>query len=297
MNRRISVNTTGFAVPQSFITKGKQRLKQHIDTVYLNNGDEFEIELFNPKSNKVLAKIEMNGNSIGNGIILRPGERVFLERYLDEAKKFLFETYVVNGNNEEVKQAIANNGDVVVKFFDEITTSNYFNSGSGTVTINNPNWNWNSTTNNPFTYTTHNTLGVSNFNPSNTSVFYNTSLTSGTSNTSTFITSNTLLKNPTRTLKSQNLATMDSLDDSDMYKNPLRSVETGRVEKGSNSDQSFTYDNSLFYSYPTASDWWKIKPQSTKPLMKEDLVVYCTECGSKRKKDNHKFCPHCGTKF
>jgi uncharacterized membrane protein YvbJ len=27
------------------------------------------------------------------------------------------------------------------------------------------------------------------------------------------------------------------------------------------------------------------------------LVTYCTECGSKRKKDTHKFCPHCGTKF
>ena len=98
-----------YAVPQSFITKSKQRLKQHIDTVYLNNGDEFEIELYNPTSNKVLAKIELNGKSIGNGIILRPGERVFLERYLDEAKKFLFETYVVNGNNQEVKNAIANN--------------------------------------------------------------------------------------------------------------------------------------------------------------------------------------------
>ena len=281
MNRRISVNTTGFAVPQSFITKGKQRLKQHIDTVYLNNGDEFEIELFNPKSNKVLAKIEMNGNSIGNGIILRPGERVFLERYLDEAKKFLFETYVVNGNNEEVKQAIVNNGDVVVKFFDEITTPTYYSgSGSGTLTINNPNIGWSTTTGTPYYGNT--------FTTTSTNTFYNTSLTSGT-----FSTSNTFLNNPTRKLKTQNLATMDSLDDISSSK----SVETGRVEKGSNSGQSFTYDNSLFYSYPTASDWWKIKPQSTKPLMKEDLVVYCTECGSKRKKDSHKFCPHCGTKF
>ena len=135
MNRRISVNTTGLAVPQSFITKSKQRLKQHIDTVYLNNGDEFEIELFNPTQNKVLAKIEMNGNSIGNGIILRPGERVFLERYLDEAKKFLFETYVVNGNNKEVQDAIENNGDVVIKFYNEILPSTYYGSGSGTVTI------------------------------------------------------------------------------------------------------------------------------------------------------------------
>ena len=115
-------STKGWVVPQSFITRSKQRLKQHIDTVYLNNGDEFEIELYNPTQNKVLAKIELNGKSIGNGIVLRPGERVFLERYLDEAKKFLFETYVVNGNNKEVQESIAKNGDVVVKFYDEMTT-------------------------------------------------------------------------------------------------------------------------------------------------------------------------------
>jgi hypothetical protein len=266
MNRRISVNTTGFAVPQSFITKGKQRLKQHIDTVYLNNGDEFEIELYNPTQNKVLAKIEMNGNSIGNGIILRPGERVFLERYLDEAKKFLFETYVVNGNNEEVQQAIANNGDVVVKFYNEVVTPTYYSGSSGTITINNPSWNINHTT--PFTYTTHNTLGGTSipshgtFTTTSTNTFYNSSLTSGTIST-----------------------------------NSLRSLETGRVEKGSNSSQSFTYDNSSFYTFPFQTNWWKIKPQSTRPLVIEDLVVYCTECGAKRKKDNHKFCPHCGTKY
>jgi len=255
MNRRISINTIGYAVPQSFITKSKQRLKQHTDTVYLNNGDEFEIELYNPTQNKVLAKIEMNGNSIGNGIILRPGERIFLERYLDEAKKFLFETYVVNGDNKEVQQAIANNGDVVIKFYDEVRTSTY-NVNSGTVTINNPSFGWGSTTTGSPYY------GNATFTTSGTNLFYNTSLTSGTINT-----------------------------------NSLRSLETGRVEKGSNSDQTFTYDSSSFVSYPSITNWWKIKPQSTKPLVREDLVTYCTECGSKRKKDTHKFCPHCGTKF
>lgn len=264
MNRRISVTTTGLAVPQSFITKGKQRLKQHVDTVYLKNGDEFEIELFNPTQNKVLAKIEMNGNSIGNGIILRPGERVFLERYLDEAKKFLFETYIVNGNNEEVQQAIENNGDVVVKFYDELVSRPYY--GSGNITWTNTNL-----TNYPFTYTTHNT-GTPTFTTTGINTFYNASLTSGT-----FSTSNTLLK--------KNVTS------------PTRHLETGRVEKGSDSNQSFTYDNSTFNSYPFATNWWKIKPQSTKPVVREELVTYCTECGAKKKKDTHKFCPHCGTKF
>jgi len=279
MNRRISINTIGYAVPQSFITKSKQRLKQHIDTVYLNNGDEFEIELFNPTHIKVLAKIEMNGNSIGNGIILRPGERVFLERYLDEAKKFLFETYVVNGNNEEVKQAIANNGDVVVKFYNEdiLPGRTFYGGNTNTLTINNPSWNVNHTT--PFTYTTHNTLGGSSipssgtFTTTSTNAFFNSSLSSGNS---TFTTSGTVLRGTPKT---------------------ERSMETGRVEKGSDSNQSFTYDNSSFSSYPSTTNWWKIKPKSTQVVTKEDLVTYCTECGSKRKKDTHKFCPQCGTKF
>jgi hypothetical protein len=255
MNRRISINTIGLAVPQSFITKSKQRLKQQIDTVYLNDGDEFEIELYNPTQNKVLAKIEMNGNSIGNGIILRPGERIFLERYLDEAKKFLFETYVVNGNNKEVQDAIENNGDVVVKFYDEAKISTY-NVNSSTVTINNPNFGWGSTTTGSPYY------GNATFTTSGTNLFYNASLTSGAINT-----------------------------------NSSRSLETGRVEKGSNSNQSFTYDSSSFNSYPSTTNWWKIKPKSTQVITKEDLVTYCTECGSKRKKDTHKFCPQCGTKF
>ena len=266
MYRRISINTIGLAVPQSFITKSKQRLKQQIDTVYLNNGDEFEIELFNPTHNKVLAKIEMNGNSIGNGIILRPGERVFLERYLDEAKKFLFETYVVNGNNDEVKQAIINNGDVVIKFYDEVKTSTY-NVNSGTVTINNPNFGWGSTTTGGPYY------GNATFTTSGTNMIYNSTLTSGTINTNSFF---------------NNLNSTKKL---------LREVETGRVEKGSNSDQSFTYDSSSFNSHPSTTNWWKIKPKSTQVITKDDLVTYCTECGSKRKKDTHKFCPQCGTKF
>jgi hypothetical protein len=273
MNRRISINTIGYAVPQSFITKGKQRLKQFTNTVYLKNGDEFEIELFNPTQNKVLAKIELNGKSIGSGIILRPGERVFLERYLDEAKKFLFETYVVNGNNEEVQQAIANNGQVKVSFHNEMVLS-------GTVTYTNPLILNGSI--NPYTYTTHNTLGGSTFTTTSTGTFNtsNVTYTSGVSNNvfynQSFDTNSTLLKKPT---------------------SPLRHIETGRVEKGSDSEQTFTYDNSQFYSYASTTDIWEIKPSSTKPVVREELVTYCTECGAKRKKDTHKFCPHCGTKF
>jgi hypothetical protein len=265
MNRKISINS-GIAVPQSFITKGKQRLKQHIDTVYLKNGDEFEIELYNPYKMKILATIEINGESIGSGIVLRPAERVFLERYLNEARKFVFQTYFVDGQNKEVQKAIEDNGDVTIKFYKQkspntwpitnfVTTTFSGNSyttrtsdtflNGGTITY---------TTGSPLIYTSTNTGGINSTLTSSTA-FYNSGAT------------------------------------------PSQNLETGRVEKGSTSSQQFTSDNTEFNSYPDLTQWWKIKPLSTKPLISEDLVVYCTECGAKRKKDNHKFCPHCGTKY
>jgi hypothetical protein len=74
-------------------------------------------------------------------------------------------------------------------------------------------------------------------------------------------------------------------------------LETGRVEKGSNSNQDFSYDSTRFNSYYSWNYTWKILPESQKPLVKEDLKVFCHNCGSKRKKSSHKFCPNCGQKF
>lgn len=237
----------GPVVPQSFITKDRQRLKQHIDTVYLNDGDEFEIEIFNPKEFKVLAKIELNGICIGNGIVLRPGERVFLERFLDDAKKFKFEMYTVDGNNKEVIDAIRNNGDVTIRFYNEYIQP-ILNTGSIT---------W--TTNNPFSY------GV---------------------------TSSTVCNIPTYTTNS--VSTTHTFTNTSLN---FKELETGRVEKGSISNQKFSSDNTTFEITPTATNWWKLKPKSTKPIDSTDLVIYCSECGSKRKKPTFKFCPHCGTKY
>jgi hypothetical protein len=278
MLRKISVNTqTGGSRPEAFITKGKLRLKQNIDTVYLNNGDEFEVELYNPTQNKVLAKIEMNGDSIGAGVILRPGQRIFLERFLNEAKKFLFETYTVEGDNKSVENAIAKNGDVIVKFYDEYIQQPYYvtnTAGYNTLTVNNANF---GTTYEPsVTYTTNNVYGTittSNSTLNATTGSYTTTL----ANTS-------------------NVTTDPGINYDRSFTNKLKK-ETGRVEKGSESDQIFTYENTFFNYFPCASSWWKIKPMSEKIMEKEDLKVFCTECGSKRKKDSHKFCPHCGTKF
>lgn len=244
--------------PQAFVTKGKQRLKQHDSkTVFLENGDEFELELFNPTQNKIKAEIELNGKKLSSGIVLRPGERVFLDRFLDTPKKFKFETYLVEGDNEDVKKSIVKNGNVSVKFFTEWV---YIPLSTGSWITN------------PYYYT--NGIGIgSTFTTSASNSLMNTTTTSS------FLSQSDV--NPLRQKKS--------------LSKPLE--ETGRIEMGSKSDQEFKYDQTTFNSFYSWDSNWVIKPLSTKPIVIEDLVIYCTECGSKRKKDTHKFCPQCGTKF
>ena len=91
------------------ITSNKNRIKQYEDSVYLNDGQQFELEIFNPHQFKVLAKISINSKEISQaGLVIRPGQRIYLERYLDVAKKFKFETYEVEDSTES-KEAIAKN--------------------------------------------------------------------------------------------------------------------------------------------------------------------------------------------
>jgi len=281
-------------VPCSHITKNKQRLRQYGENIYLNNQDEFQIELFNPTQNKVLAQIELNGKSIGNGIVLRPGERVYLERYMDEARKFLFETYVVNGKNEEAKKAIALNGDVIVKFYNEqppvvqikpypLYFQENYNFPSMPINAQPGGYVKPSTTNAPMIF------GPASFSDGvydtpNTS-YYSSTVTGNIGNSATYTCSASLNlpKNFPGDVKRKRSASKE--------------IETGRVEKGSYSNQAFTYDSTSFNSYATWSNSWKILPMSQKVMEREDLKVFCGNCGAKRKKDSYKFCPNCGNKY
>ena len=254
--------------PQAYITKRKQRIKQFEGQVYLKDGDEFEIEIFNPHPKHILAKIKVDGEYLsGGGIVLRPGERVFLERHLDTAKKFVFKTYEV-GKEAVNLGAIDNNGYVEVQFFNEYIPF----KGYGTTSSNTLNWNNNGmgtityTSGTPFNYLGTPTSGTAY----TTNTFYNQSLT----------TSNNM----------DNVLRKAHLTD--------RKIETGRTEKGSDSNQTFTNSSREFTASSFWNVAWRLFPISTKQYHKEELsVAYCGECGAKRKKDTFKFCPHCGTKF
>ena len=274
---------TKTGTPCAYITKDKKRLKQVGQNVYLKNGDEFELELFNPSSNTVLSKIKLDGNYIsGGGIVLKPGQRIFLERYLDDARKFKFETYEVDGTSNEVLDAISGNGDVVIDFFDEYKQPVWTNNISYGGSFGGPTYSTNTGGSfQPPTHTTNTggiTFTTNGFAGSTTGTASYSTLTAGI-NSAMFNTSSGNLN-----ISGKKEVTMDSL-------------ETGRVEKGGKSDQSFQTVNKSFNHYACSTSIWKILPESQKQYNNKDLKVYCGNCGKKRKKDSDKFCSSCGTKF
>ena len=128
---------TGNVSPTANIAVNRNRLKSYGEKVYLKSGTHFEIELFNPKKIKVLAKIYLDGVAISwAGITINPGQRVFLERWIDNPQKFLFETYETDGSSEAI-QAISENGKVQIKFYDQVIPEFTIQPASWTYTNSN----------------------------------------------------------------------------------------------------------------------------------------------------------------
>ena len=89
------------------------------ETVFMADGTEFELELYNPLDETIMCKISYNGKKEDDGLVLYPGQRVFLERFLEDDRKFKFVTYNVEDKNPEVDNAIKQNGNIKVEFFKE----------------------------------------------------------------------------------------------------------------------------------------------------------------------------------
>ena len=265
------------AKPTAYVTVGRQRLKQNGDTVYLNDGNEFEVEMFNPTTKPILAKLKINGTYIGGGgVVIKPGQRIFLERYLDQAKKFKFETYTVEGKSSEVREAIANNGTVEVEFYNEKQpTLPYYND---------------------IWFPAHNTGG--SFGQPVSDNYYNSTLTNTNISYGTTTTSASYGNITTDNLSFTNSVSEKSLDFEKprrrSFSKKLKSIETGRVEKGSHSSQEFTTVNMEFDFYSTTKVMWKILPVSQKVYSADEIKRFCPSCGTKMKKDSWKFCPNCG---
>ncbi len=267
-----STTKTSRKKPSAHIAVKKSRLKSINKNVYLNDGTEYEIELFNPDTITYGVKIEIDGNLISSSLlVLKPGERIFLKRYLDENKSLIFKTYIVNSNDKEVLDAINDNGEIIIYFYPEKTVNKnnfIFSSSGGTSTINN----W------------HDTVTTRNVFFSNTS-----NLSSQDFSDETYGTLDSLSNNKFEYSDASEFIKKEYLKEKDL--------ETGRTEKGKETDQKFTTVNIDFDSIYSHHVEWKLLPLSVKPIEKKEAEKsYCTNCGTKNK-TNWKFCPTCGTKI
>lgn len=262
--------------------------------VYLNDGDEFQIQLFNPTNRVIGAKLKFNNEHKGwtssnNYIVLRPGERVWLERFLDCHDKFVFNTYEVS-NSRQVLEAIKDNGDITVEFYYEDNSNR-----SGNITISRP-----ILYSEPFTFVPDIVYCGNNISGS---IKCGTNLcTVSEDSNSISAVSQTLgiTSNPSATTTAGSAYYSDSAYTTTKKEyNPHKSdktVETGRVEHGSYSGQNFKNVYYDFESWPFVTKNFKLLPVSRKQYSEHDLKkVYCTNCG-KKLLSKFKFCPACGTK-
>lgn len=227
--------------------------------IYLNNGDEFKIRLFNPLREKIGVQIGMNGDLSQSLLVLNPGEDVTLDRFLDDKSKMLFETYTYDANNPSASNAVAENGIIDVKFYKEKRTIR-------------PNVKLKSTR---------------GFNTDDT--FFNSSGTYATLNNTAGM-GNSTLTSSNDVFFSQTLDFASDLD-------PVDEKETGRVEKGNESTQNFNEVNVEFESFSFYQISYNLKPTSergTTNVTETKVRDYCVSCGYRIRNTRWNFCPKCG---
>jgi len=297
------MNYTSNSLPEAYVSVGRNKSRLKIyngKNVFIKDGEEFQIELFNPTTRTIGAKILINGNSISSSLlVIKPGERSYLERYLDDNRKFQFETYNVE-NSKEVKEAIKKNGEVRIEFYNEKTpainlttvypTYTYLNYPyyiNPTITIAPSNIYFGTTGGCvPNTSTIISTASGLSGTISVSSGFF-TSGTTGNASSNSFYCSSTPTSGLSAPIVTTNNCDMSQTADSN-------TLETGRIEKGATSDQSFSSYYGDFETYYFTSKEYKLLPESQKPVEVKDIRQYCPGCRTRVKKSSWKFCPSCG---
>ena len=256
--------------------------------VYLENDKEFQIQLFNPHNFTIGAEILINGERLSNYLVLKPGERIWLERYLDIKKKFKFSTYEVEGNDKDVQEAIKDNGNIEVKFYKEVLKKDFPIYPITTIDYNFKTTEW------------HPTTLISQPNDYVEDYWSTTISTKANRSDNKFCTTHTYYSNPCiDTLTTGDQGNLVSFCASSVSTNMSDEMicETGRIEAGSTSNQEFNNVNIDFEYFPFVTEKIKILPISQKPFTANDLhKIYCPECGRKLK-STYKFCPFCGSKI
>jgi hypothetical protein len=205
---------------------------------------------------------------------------------MDEKKKFKFNTFLTgNDDIEKLKEIIAKNGRIEVRFYKEfipipLTTWTTFDCSG---------------TNQPNVYA------------SNTSTGDNVKYMKGVINEK----SSGNVETFSRGFNSDSNKVMPS----SVYLNSVqcnveepKEIETGRIEAGKKSNQDFKTIYKTWEWFSCASFSYHIMPESQRPpkpvkvkkqknvIAADDIRTYCPSCG-RRVKKGYNFCPGCGEKF
>ena len=254
--------------------KGRKSIKN--GKVYLKDKEEFQIELFNPLTDCVLADIKLNGNTISqSGLVIRPGERFYLDCFVDDNKKFVFSTYEVE-DNQSTKIAISKNGMLEVFFYKEsvVSLKNWRNRFDRVIVekyypVHYPHYQpyWYGV---PNVYCGTTTGGLSG---TTTGGYYTNGLSNniiGTTTTNTAYYSNPNLQPINSTYTTGiNISDLGNMTTTTSYS--TNSIETGRVEKGSKSNQKFEEVDMDFEKFHISSIVLQLLPESVKPVDTKDL--------------------------
>jgi hypothetical protein len=161
----IMIDLHGMTLPTCEIMVNGQKRKLYgkkKNKVYLRNGDNFQLKLFNPLQERIGVQLKMNGVKVDNDLlILKPGQEITIERYIGTNRKLTFNSYDIDTSNmsqeryEQAVKSIEKNGVLEIVFWNEkqpqpaqvftsvphYTGQGYYNypiSGSSMTTQTNP---------------------------------------------------------------------------------------------------------------------------------------------------------------
>lgn len=267
--------------PQCELLVNKQKRKfygKKKNKLYLNDGDYIQISIFNSSYDRIGVQLEFNNNIEEKMVIINPGQKILLDRFVDTKKKIKYSTYIVDGNDDNVKESIKFNGNIILHFWKEKIQSYYYN-------INLPNnTNWSSGS-----YLTNTTISDAPFDLTTSS---NCTFNDGLS--------------------------CNSYQERKHKRKRFKMKETGRIEKGEKSkqkmkkvnfDPDYIFHTMKYKLLPFSEMKNKKKNLSEKPssvtidyhnnYKNTDHRIYCSNplCGYRVRNRNWKYCPICGNQI
>lgn len=283
----------GMVLPACEILVNNQKRKLYgkkQNKVYLHNGDNFQLKLFNPLQERIGIQLNMNGTKVDNDLlILNPGQETTIERFIGTNRKLTFSAYDIDTTNmseskiKDAQKAIEKNGVLEIIFWNEKKIQPFVYTTT-TTTIPyylDPNW---------ITYNGALTNSTPLYGYSGSTGTMGMAGMSGTSghpvgtNSTVNINVNLNESKLTKRVKSSSETDQSIEYFSDTFdyapqekyrgivdKIEPKKIETGRIEKGNVSNQYFKP-----ISFETGEPFYQIKfkllPFSLKPLKKKSMT-------------------------